>query len=57
MHPWWKQLVSTSHVSLEEYEKEVNEFCKTVKVISITPLIRNGIILHVVVYEEGGRYQ
>lgn len=51
---WWKQLYSTTLISLEEYEKEVNEFCKTVKVVSIsTVVIHNRTVLHTIVYDDG----
>jgi len=54
-NPWWKQLYSTTLISLEEYEKDVNEFCKTVKVISITSVVvsNHRRLLHVVVYDDG----
>jgi hypothetical protein len=53
-NPWWKQLYSTTLISLEEYEKDVNEFCKTVKVVSInTSVVTQHKLLHTVVYDDG----
>lgn len=50
----WRRLFTTRLIPLEEYEKEVNEFCKTVKVISISSVVvYNHRILHVVVYDDG----
>lgn len=53
-NPWWKQLYSTVLISLEEYEKEVNEFCKTHDVITVNTVTDNhGRILHTIVYDDG----